>query len=186
MDSEVHLIWEFISTKNNWLTLTHTPGVFNKDADREFRKHELRQEWIRNRRYFHYITKKLNVFPSIKLFASRLNTQLLGFISYLLDPKLKALNTFIQSRTDLQFYTLPPIICLPRAIQKIRQDGSEVILVVPDCPSQLWYSQFCNMFTKDVLLPPRQYILLSPTNPYISHPSQQTLPLKTATFSNKL
>lgn len=107
MDSEVHLIWEFISTKNNWLTLTHTPGVFNKDADREFRKHELRQEWIRNRRYFHYITKKLNVSPSIKL---------LGFISYLLDPKLKALNTFIQSRTDLQFYTLPPIICFPRVI----------------------------------------------------------------------
>lgn len=177
MDSEVHLIWEFISTKNNWLTLTHTPGVFNKDADREFRKHELRQEWIRNRRYFHYITKKLNVSPSIKL---------LGFISYLLDPKLKALNTFIQSRTDLQFYTLPPIICLPRVIQKIRQDGSEVILVVPDCPNKLWYSQLCNMFTKDVLLPPRQYLLLSPTNPYISHPSQQTLPMKAATFSNKL
>ena len=44
MDNEVHLIWEFISTQNNWLTATHIPGVFNEDADRESRKEELRTE----------------------------------------------------------------------------------------------------------------------------------------------
>ena len=44
MDNEVHLILEFISTQNNWLTVTHIPGVFNEDADREFRKQELRTE----------------------------------------------------------------------------------------------------------------------------------------------
>ena len=30
----------------------------------------------------HYVTKKLNVYPLIDLFASRLNTQLPEFISY--------------------------------------------------------------------------------------------------------
>lgn len=29
MDNEVHLIWEFISTQNSWLTAAHIPVVFN-------------------------------------------------------------------------------------------------------------------------------------------------------------
>ena len=53
MDNEVHLIWEFISTQNNWLTATHIPGIFNEDADRESRKEELRTEWMLNQRDFH-------------------------------------------------------------------------------------------------------------------------------------
>ena len=44
MDYEVHLIWEFISTQNNWLTATHIAGVFNEDATGESRKQELRTE----------------------------------------------------------------------------------------------------------------------------------------------
>ena len=75
MDNEVHLIWEFISTQNNWLTPTHILGLFNEDADRESRKQKLRTEWMQNRRDFHYVTKKLNAPPSVDLFASRLNTQ---------------------------------------------------------------------------------------------------------------
>ena len=44
MDNEVHLIWEFISTQNNWLTATRIPGVFHEDDDRESRKQELGTE----------------------------------------------------------------------------------------------------------------------------------------------
>ena len=42
MDYEGHLIWEFITTQNNWQTATHIAGVFNEDATRESRKQELR------------------------------------------------------------------------------------------------------------------------------------------------
>ena len=119
MDKEVNLIWEFISTQNNWLTATHIPGVFNEDADRESRKQELKAEWMLNRRDFHYVTKKLNASPSIDLFALRLNTQLSEFISYRQDPESKAVNAFTQSWTDLHFYACHPFICLPRVIQKI-------------------------------------------------------------------
>ena len=44
MNNEVHLIWEFLSTQNNWLTATHIPGVFNEDADTKSRKQGLRTE----------------------------------------------------------------------------------------------------------------------------------------------
>ena len=53
MDGEAQLIWEFISTQNNWLTATHIPGVFNEDADRESRKQEVRTESMLNRKNFH-------------------------------------------------------------------------------------------------------------------------------------
>ena len=87
INNEVYLIWEFTSTQNNWLTATHIPGVFNEDADTESRKQGLRTELMLNRRDFHYTMKKLNVSPSIDLFASRLNTQLPEFISYRPDPE---------------------------------------------------------------------------------------------------
>ena len=132
------------------MTATHIPGVFNEDADRESRKQELRTEWMLNRRDFHCITKKLNVSPPIDLFVSKLNTQLPEFIYYRPNPESKAVNAFTQSWTALKFYAFPPFICLPRVIQKIWQDKAEGILVVPDWPNQLWYSQFCNMIIKDV------------------------------------
>ena len=85
-----------------------------------------------NRRDFHYITKRLNVSPSIDFFTSRVNTQLPEFISYQPDPETKAVNPFTQSWTDLKFYAFLPFICLPRDNQKIWEDRAEGILVVPD------------------------------------------------------
>ena len=131
-----------------------------------------------NRRDFHYVTKKLNISPSIDLFASRFNTQLPEFISYRPDPESKAVNAFNQSSTQLNFYAFPPFLCLPRVMQKTWHDRAEVILVVPDWPYQLCYSQFCNMITKDILLPPGQDLLLSPTDTNISYPLHQTLQLR--------
>ena len=112
--------------------------------------------------------KKLKFFPSIDLFASRFNIQLSEFISYRPEPESKAMNAFTQLWTDRKFYVFPPFICLSRVIQKILQDGANGLLVAPDWPNQLWYDQFCNMITKDFLLPPRQDLLLSPTDPNIT------------------
>ena len=66
------------------------------------------------------------------------------------------------------------------------QDRKEGILVVPEWPNQLWYSQFSNIITKDVLLPSRQNLLLSITDPSMSHSLHQTLQLRAATVSWKL
>ena len=113
--------------------------------------------------------KKLNVPPQTDLYASRLNTQKSEFISYRPDLESKAVNGFSQSWTDQTFYAVRPFICLPSAIQKIWHDGAEEIQVLRDWSNQLCYSQFCNMITKDAILPPRQDLLLSPTDPNTSH-----------------
>ena len=89
MDNEVHLVREFNSTQNKWLTATHITGVSNEHDDRETRKQEVRTEWILNRKHFHYITEKCNVSPSTDLLAY---TQLPELLSYRPDPESKALS----------------------------------------------------------------------------------------------
>ena len=92
MDNEVHLVREFNSAQNKWLTATHITGVFNEHDDRETRKQELRTQWILNRKDFHYITEKCNVSASTDLFTSRLKPQLPELLSYREDPESKALS----------------------------------------------------------------------------------------------
>ena len=52
-------------------------------------------------------------------------------------------------------------------------EGAKRILVIPDLSNQWWYSQFCNMITKDVFHPPKQDLLLLLTDQNISHPLHQ-------------
>ena len=46
INKEIHLIWEFITKQNNWLTAAYIPRIFKKVADAESRKQELEKEWI--------------------------------------------------------------------------------------------------------------------------------------------
>ena len=48
----VKLIWQFAKSNNLWLSATHIPGIFNKVADTESRKHEYNLEWKLNEIYF--------------------------------------------------------------------------------------------------------------------------------------
>ena len=81
MDHVVHLIWNFILKHDNWVTVTHIPGIINEKADIESRKHETRTEWMIKQKYFEKIIKSLNFKPTVDLFATRLNSQLPHFIT---------------------------------------------------------------------------------------------------------
>ena len=81
MDHVVHLIWNFILKHDNWVTVTHIPGIINEEADIESRKHETRTEWMIKQKYFEKIIKSLNFKPTVDLFATRLNSQLPHFIT---------------------------------------------------------------------------------------------------------
>ena len=102
-------------------------------------------------------------------------SNLTEFISYRLDSEPKTVNAFTESWTDLTFYAFPPFMCLPRVIQKIWQDRARGILVVSNWPYQLWYSQFCNMITKDIL-PPR-YSPSETRSPHITNKPKYQPPI---------
>ena len=116
----------------NSVTATHISGIFNDEADTESRKHETRTEWMINWKYFEKIIKCLNFKPTVGLFATRLNTQLLHFISLMPDPESKGVHDFTLLWENLSFYAFPPFICIPRVLQKVWHDKAKGILVVPD------------------------------------------------------
>jgi hypothetical protein len=44
--------------------------------------------------------------------------------------------------SDGLYYGFPPFCLIGRALQKIVQDGSSIILVVPNWPTKAWYPMF--------------------------------------------
>ena len=179
MDSEVHNIWNWASSKNIWLTATHIPGIQNYIADAESRKNETHTEWMLNRHIFAQVLQELSFTPDIDLFASRLNNQLPTFVSYRPDPAAQAVNAFTITWENTKFYAFPPFACIPRVLQKIWSDKASGILIVPDWPNQPWYSQFTQMVVRDVSLLPREDLLHLLTS-HSQHPLRQHLQLRAA------
>ena len=44
MDQLVHLIWNFILKHDNWVAVTHIPGIFNEETNIKSRKLGTRTE----------------------------------------------------------------------------------------------------------------------------------------------
>jgi len=57
MDKVVHKIWEWAIERENWLTVTHIPGILNVEADKESREAETRTEWKLNKKTFEFDEK---------------------------------------------------------------------------------------------------------------------------------
>ena len=185
MDHVVHLIWNFILKHDNWITATQIPGIFNEEADIDSRKNKTRTEWLMNWNYFKKIIKSLNFKPTIDLFATRLNTQLPHFISLRHDPESKGVNAFTLSWENLSFYAFPPFIYIPKVLQKVWHDKAEGILVVPDWPNQLWYTQYTEMIIKEITLLSRPDLLTRASQTNIRHTMHQPLQLRAAIISGK-
>ena len=154
------------------------------EADKESRQQELRTEWVLNRQDFKFAAEMLGFIPTVDLFASHINTQLEKFMSYRPDPKCIAVDSFAKSWTGLEFYAFPPVICIPRVMQKIWKDKSMGILVTSDWPNQIWYSQLSQLIIK-VVLPPRSDLLVLPTRQREEHPLNKILCLRAAMVSGQ-
>lgn len=66
------------------------------------------------------------------LFASRLNAQLLVFVSYHFDPETMHINAFSISRRDRLFYAFPASAILEKMLHKIVLDAATEIIYVPN------------------------------------------------------
>ena len=127
----------------------------------------------------------MNFKPTVDLFATRLNIQLPHFISVRPDPESKGVNSFTLSLENLPFYAFPPFISIPKVLQKVWHDKAEGILVVPDWPNQLWYTQYTDMIIKEITLPSRPDLLTLPSQTNIRHATHQSLHLRAAIISGK-
>ena len=80
--------------------------------------------------------------PDIDLFASRLNFQIKQYCAWQPDPGAVAIDSFTLDWSEFNcVYVFPPFSVVGKALQKIETDRATAIVVVPDWPTQPWYSK---------------------------------------------
>ena len=155
-------IWVWCVRHNFWLTASHIPGPDNVIADffsRNFKEHI---EWCLNREVFLEICNRFGE-PDLDLFASRLDRQILNFVSWFPDPEALMTDTFSFSWAPFFSYGFPPFCLLNKLLAKIRSDSAMGIFILPVWPTQPWFSAKLHLLAANpVMLPQSENLLFLP------------------------
>ena len=105
------------------------------------------------------------------LSASRLNAKLPLYVSRYPEPDAWAIDAFSFTWCNELFYIFPPFSLIPRILQKIKEDGSRVLLIALIWPTQAWWPNLINLIMdKCYLLPKRTNLLKLMHKPNLKHP----------------
>ncbi len=159
---QVNLGW--CQSKDIWLSIAHIPGKHNTCADLESRKTiNTSTEWKLRSDELQDCYNRLSFYPDTDLFASRINYQVDRFVSFKPDPDAFAIDTFTLDWGTLKFYAFPPFSLISKVINKIHLDQAEGICVLPDWPTQPWYSKVkALMKTAPIVIKPNKNLLWLP------------------------
>ena len=174
--------------------VSHTPGADNVLADKASWVFDDTTEWKLEQTIYEKITKRWGL-PDIDTFASRLNYQILSYVSCGPDPQATAVDAFTLNWNFSFIYASPPFSLIAPVLKRI-QDQAEEIMVVPQWTAQPWYSLLARMLVDRPLLPQRENILYLPFDLDKRHPLASKLKLmayrlsghrsKIAKFPNQL
>ena len=93
-------------------------------------------------------------------------------------PNASAVDAFQQDWSKWKSFIHPPVVQLPRILQKVRSDKATALLVAPDWPGQPWYAQIQLMLTGTPYPLPKEKSLLSlPFDQEAVHPQWRSLNL---------
>ena len=138
-------LWFWLLRQRSWILVSHIAGVLNVRADRASRWKDDRSEWRLSSDAFRCVEDAFGP-HSVDLFASRRNTQLPRFFSRWLDPDSSA--TDAMARPWLREgnpYAHPPIVMIPKILEKVKAERCEITLVAPVWASQAWISDLLDM-----------------------------------------
>ena len=145
---------------------------------------------------FELITKKLGQ-PEIDLFASYSNAKVACYYSWKPDPGAAHVDAFTVSWSGPLTYCFPPFSLLGRCLQQIAMDQAECIVLIPNWPTQPYYSKVIEMLVSlPLVLPCQPQLLQLPHDPHCRHPLFPKLqllarilsgnPLRAKTFQDTL
>ena len=133
-------LWTYARERRIWVSSAYIPGRFNVEADTASREFDENTEWSLRPDIFGSICDKFGM-PSIDLFASRLNCKVPRYCAWQPDPSAVFIDSLMMSSWENEFfYAFPPFSIIHLVIQKCIQDKAKGIILVPDWPSQAWYT----------------------------------------------
>jgi hypothetical protein len=120
LNSLAREIWQWCLERKIHLSAAHIPGVKNDEADKLSRKFNEDTEWALRQQIFEKILK---IFPdmSMDLFASRINSKLSKYVTYLPDPMAFAVDAFTLHWNHELYYIFAPFSLMAKILQKNRR-----------------------------------------------------------------
>lgn len=156
-------IWSWCIQRNIWITASYLPGCENHIADKKSREFNDQLEWMVDTTIFKQICKTFGK-PSLDLFASRLNAQVERYVSWKPDPSAEAVDAFTIDWHNEYFYAFPPFSLITKCLNKIETDRAEGIMIIPNWPTQPWFSRMLDLLVAEPLIfPNRRDVLVQPT-----------------------
>ncbi|XP_053400697.1 uncharacterized protein LOC128557387 [Mercenaria mercenaria] len=139
----VHKLWVWCMGRSVWLSSTHIPGKDNI-SDHGSRNFNDNVEWKLNEQIFDNVTSIWGK-PEVDMFASRLNCQLPKYVSWKPDAEAFFVDAFSLDWSKMFMYIFCPFSLVARALQKLRQDQGDCIMIVPLWPTQNWWNDLLEL-----------------------------------------
>ena len=118
-----------------------------------------------------------NVGTSVTLTCLPLDFKLPQYVSWRPDPGAQFINALLMNWKAHYFYAFPPFSLLATCLQKIEQDQSTGILMVPMWTTQPWFTLILNLLTDNLLVLPQTDSLLFLPHSNAVHPLSRQLQL---------
>ncbi len=180
------IIWEWCMNRNIWISVAHIPGKSNIVADFESCRNQRESEWMLNKTSLSEALKRLKMSPVIDRFAS-ICKQFQRYVSYRPDPDAEAIDAFSLNWENLNFYAFPPFSVIPTVLDKIQKERAEGIVVLPDWPTQSWYTKASKLMKQpSVQLKLNKTLLILPTHLNEIHPLWRKINLRVCHLSGKV
>lgn len=154
-------IWKWCEERDIWIFASYIGSKDNIVADSESRTLKPNTEFELSKEGFDKIVDNFGL-PEIDLFASRSNAKCTKYIAWMLDPFAVAVDAFTVSWNHEFFYAFPPFSIILKTLQKIKQEGSRGIVIVPNWPSQPWYPIFQSLLISETILLEANSYVISP------------------------
>ena len=153
-------LWNFAAQRKLEIYASYIESKKNKIADFESKNVKHNLEWALKDHIFNKLKIKLGQ-PTIDLFTSRGNNKVKRFYSFYPDPLASGVDAFSFDWSQDIIYAFPPFSLIPRVLQKIENEKTEGILIVPIFVNQSWFTSLLTLLIKEPLWLPSSDISLS-------------------------
>ena len=137
-------IWEWCLQRKIYLSAIHIPGIVNKTPDGLSRQKLESTEWMLDSSVFSSDSGCLSAASSRSLCFSP-NHQLPNYFFWIPDPQAMGTDAFSIPWKFNLCYLFPPFPLIQKCIQKIEQDQTDALLIMPVWKSRPWYPLLLEM-----------------------------------------
>ena len=184
LSEEVWNILNLCLAHNIQLLAKHIPGRFNTLADRMSRVDKpISTEWSLNQEIANKIFQIMD-FPSIDLFATRLNHRLPFYVSPIPDQKALSTDALTMDWNHIHAYAFPPFHLIPAVINKVWLSQCKIVLIAPLWPDRPWFPELLGLLVSPPVFLPVIPNLLAQLKGRILHQNPGHLQLHAWELSN--